>query len=366
MKNGSSTTYLIIGVLALGMMAWLCGCGGGGDLSGQGGDNFTLQMVESGTDGAGVVQTSTAAVPTAGYQGVPPEAVALRVTIGHIRVIPVEAPPIRLDMPEDTVIDVLALPSSWSLLEQDLPPGDYHKLELIVASAEMEFNDESVEPVFVPSGAQTGLKLPMEFTISDGYNTVLQLDWNTHNSVHCTGNGQWMLQPMALIVTDISQEETADTVTVTATSLSPAEVNPGDTEVPMFKLVFSVDDNFASIEALDVTLLGTATAADVDTVEVWVDGGDDVFNPADPGTDDASIGSAPMDASPTTIDITDQQFSFPGTLTLFVSYNVAVAASPGTVGASIATASDISSPDDITGAFPLDSGLATIPEPPAP
>ena len=134
----------------------------------------------------------------------------------------------------------------------------------------------------------------------------------------------------------------------------------------MLQLDFELDDNFASIAALDVTLLGTATAADVDTVEVWVDGGDDVFNPADPGTDDASIGTAAVSASPTTLDITDQQFSFPGTLTLFVSYDVAVAASPGTVGASIAAASDISSPDDITGAFPLESGLATIPEPPAP
>ena len=364
MNSTSPVTYTMVGVLAIALIGLVSGCGGSGVPFV--GDNFALQMVDSGTDGAGVVQTSTAVVPTAGYQGVPPDAVALRVTIGQIRVIPVDAPPIRLDMPEDTVIDVLALPSSWSLLEQDLPPGDYQKLELIVASAEMEFNDESVEPVFVPSGAQTGLKLPIEFTISDGYNTVLKLYWNTHNSVHCTGNGQWMLQPMALIVTDISQEETADTVTVTATSLAPAEVSVGATQVPMLQLDFELDDNFASIAALDVTLLGTATAADVDTVEVWVDGGDDVFNPADPGTDDASIGSAPMGDSPTTIDITDQQFSFPGTLTLFVSYDVAVAASPGTVGASIAAASDISSPDDITGAFPLESGLATIPEPPAP
>ena len=359
MNSTSPVKYTMVGVLAFALIGLASGCGGSGvPLVG---DNFALQMVDSGADGAGVVQTSAAAVPTGGYQGVPPDAVALRVTIGQIRVIPVDAPPIRLDMPEDTVIDVLALPSSWSLLGRDLPSGDYQKLELIVASAEMEFNDESVESVFVPSGAQTGLKLPIEFTISDGYNTVLQLDWNTHNSVHCTGNGQWMLQPMALIVTDMSQEETADTVTVTATSLAPAEVSAGATQVPMLQLDFELDDNFASIEALDVTLLGTATAADVDTVEVWVDGGDDVFNPADPGTDDASMGSAPMGVSPTTIDITDQQFSFPGTLTLFVSYDVAVAASPGTVGASIAAASDISSPDDITGAFPLESVPATIP-----
>lgn len=361
MNDVSPVKCMLVGVLAIGVVALICGCGGSGAPSAS--DSFALQMVDSGTAGAGVVQTSTAAVPSASSQGVPEDAVALRVTIGQIRVIPVGAPPIRLDMLEDTVIDVLALPASWSLLEQDLPPGGYEKLELIVASAEMEFDDQSVEPVFVPSGAQTGLKLPIEFTISDGYNTVLQLDWNTHNSVHCTGNGQWMLQPMAVIVTNISQEETADTVTVTATSLAPDEVNPGDTEVPMFKLDFSVDDNFARIEALDVSLIGTGVVEDVAQVEVWFDtDADGEFSP----DDDASIGSAPMGASPTTIDITDQQFSFPGTLTLFVSYDVAVAASPGTVGASIAAPSDISSPDDITGAFPLQSGLATIPEPPVP
>ncbi len=361
MNSSSPVESALLAVLSIALIGLVAGCGGSGVPFV--GDNFVLHMGDSGAAGAGVAQTSAAVVATAGYQGVPPEAVALRVTIGQIRVIPVGAPPIRLDMSEDTVIDVLNLPASWPLLEEDLPPGDYEKLELIVASAEIEFNDESVEPVFVPSGAQTGLKLPIQFTISDGYNTILQLDWNTHNSVHCTGNGQWMLEPMALIVTDISQGET---VTVTATSIAPAEVSPGATQVPMLQLDFALDDNFASIAALDVTLLGTATAADVDTVEVWVDGGDDVFNPADPGTDDASIGSAPMGASPTTLDITDQHFSFPGTLTLFVSYDVAVGASPGTVGASIAAASDISSPDDITGVFPLESGLATIPEPPAP
>jgi len=202
MNNALSVKYAIAGVLVIGMVGWFWGCGGGDALSG----DFALQMVDSGTDGAGAVQTSTAVVPSAGSQGVPSNAVALRVTIGQIRVIPVGAPPIRLDMAEDTVIDLLDLPASWSLLEQDLPPGDYQKLELIVASAEMEFNDESVEPVFVPSGAQTGLKLHIEFSISDGYNTVLQLDWNTHNSVHCTGNGQWMLQPICLTVTEIAEQ----------------------------------------------------------------------------------------------------------------------------------------------------------------
>jgi len=130
----------------------------------------------------------------------------------------------------------------------------------------------------------------------------------------------------------------------------------------MLQLDFTVDNNFARIEALAVTLLGTGTVADVDTVEVWVDGGDGVFNPDDTLTDDASIGTASMDPSPATVDITDQQFSSPGPLTLFVSYDIAAGATgPVDLGASIATASDISSPDDITGAFPLESGLASIP-----
>ena len=352
MKNAK---YAIIGVLVIGMVGWICGCGGGA--SGVSDDGFVLQMVDSGTDGAGVVQTSAAVVPSAGIQGVPTDAVALRVTIGQIRVIPVGAPPIRLDMPANTVIDILNL-GSWSLLEKDLPPGDYEKLELIVASAELELPGAIVLPVVVPSGAQTGLKLPIAFSISDGYNTVLALDWNTDNSVHCTGNGQWKLQPMCLIVMEITQPETVDEVEVTATSLAPAGVSAGATQVPMLQLDFTVDDNFAKIQALDVTLLGTGTVADVNTVEVWVDGGDGIFNLAD----DASIGTASMSASPVTVDITDQQFSYPGTLRLFVSYDIAAGATgPVDLGASIVDAADIASPDTITGAFPLNSGLASIP-----
>ena len=345
MMSSSFVRCVLVGLGAVGMVGLVAGCGGGSSPS----DNFSLRMVDSGAGSRSIAGGDGLVSARAGSQGPPANAVALRVTVEEIRAIPVEGPPVRLALAEATVIDVLNLPASFTVLEQDLPPGDYVKLELIVASAELELDDTTVLPVDVPSGTQTGLKLPVQYTIDDGYNTVLALDWNTGNSIHCTGNGQWKLRPTALTVTEITQVETVDNVTVVCTDIAPAQATQGATEVGMLQLDFTVDDNFATIEGLGVSLTATSTgaAADVDNVDVWLDGGDGVFNPGDPGTDDAPIGTAAFGGSPTTVDITDQTFNNPDTLTLWVSFDIAAGATTGkAVGASVTV---VTSPDNVLG-----------------
>ncbi|MFQ6131394.1 MAG: DUF4382 domain-containing protein [Armatimonadota bacterium] len=335
------------------------GCGGGGSAPGVGASsNFELRMTDSSVS-AGSVQAS------AGQQGIPEEATALRVYISEIRAIPAgDGEPVLVSTAEQ-VIDLTDLENqTFTLVEADLPPGDYSHIGLIVSKAEIELPG-SVEPVEVkvPSGPQTGMKLKYDFHIVDGENTVLTLDWNTGNSVHCTGNGKWILRSTALIVIATEQVPTNDTVTVTVVDISPAEVGPGDADVGMLKLEFEIDDNFADIDTLSVTLTGTDPVSDVSDVSVYLDGGAPPDGSLDPLGDDVELAAAAVGGTSVLLDIPDQTVNYDGDdldtdpdLVLFIACDIASGASDGnTVGVSIDPANDIVSADSNGDSVPDDT-----------
>jgi hypothetical protein len=52
----------------------------------------------------------------------------------------------------------------------------------------------------VPSGMETGIKLNHQFTIESDNLYELYLDFNVDKSVHITGNGEYMLQPVIRVM----------------------------------------------------------------------------------------------------------------------------------------------------------------------
>jgi len=374
MMGCSIVRRLLIGIGTVGMVWLVCGCGGGG---GSSGDNFELRMVDSSSESRGVGAGDGLVGVRAGSQGIPLNAATLEVTIDQIRAIPEGGPPVRRSFDPPIVIDLMSLSPTFTVWDEDLPPGEYVKLELIVSSAQMTFDDGTDPvPVTVPSGPQTGLKFPIKFTIANGIHTTLVLDWNTGNSLHQTGNGVWMLRPTAMTVTEIQTQETVDDVSVTAQSLAPPSVGANDAGVPMLQLDFTVNDNFATIDAIDVSLIGTVTPTDVTKAHIWRDapeGPSDppngVFNPL-PGGSDVHIGEAEFSTAGVASINFDQieVFTAGDTLTLFVTYDLAY---QGTISADVGASIEegaISSPDTIVlgdplATWPLQSGLASIPAP---
>ncbi len=373
MMGCSIVRRLLIGIVTVGMVWLVCGCGGGG---GSSGDNFELRMVDSSSESRGVGAGDGLVGVRAGSQGIPLNAATLEVTIDQIRAIPDGGPPVRRSFDPPIVIDLMTLSPTFTVWDDDLPPGEYVKLELIVSSAQMTFDDDTDPvPVTVPSGPQTGLKFPIQFTIANGIHTTLVLDWNTGNSLHQTGNGVWMLRPTAMTVTEIQTQDTVDDVTVTHQGLAPSSVNAGDLGVLMLQLDFTVDDNFATIDAIDVSLYGDADPADVAWVHIWRDapeGPSDppngVFNPL-PGGSDVHIGEAKPISGVASINFDQiEVFTAGDTLTLFLTCDIASGVvGPKDIGVEIADGA-ISSPDTILlgdplATWPLQSGLASIPAP---
>lgn len=135
------------------------------------------------------------------------------VDIGAVEIVPAdgEGDPVLLSEDgTDGFIDLLDLQGSitHTLAELDIEAGDYSQIRLIVEAARVElvegytFNDGSTEKdLFVPSGAQTGIKLNLApangdengeedgapVTIAEG-ETVLVVDFDVSRSFVVQGN----------------------------------------------------------------------------------------------------------------------------------------------------------------------------------
>ncbi len=71
---------------------------------------------------------------------------------------------------------------TFLLGSEDVPAGKYSQIRLIIDSAFVGVNGE-VHEMFVPSGAQTGLKLGAHFTVNEGSTYSLVLDFDAGRSV---------------------------------------------------------------------------------------------------------------------------------------------------------------------------------------
>src|SRR4051812_25914884 len=89
------------------------------------------------------------------------------------------------------VTDVTTLPH---LVDGGLAPGHYDQLRIVVASASIVVNGQTL-PLVIPSGANTGLKA-LPFDVASRQDTVLLLDFDVAQSVNLQGDGTYKLQPV--------------------------------------------------------------------------------------------------------------------------------------------------------------------------
>lgn len=102
-----------------------------------------------------------------------------------------------------------------------VPDGTYDQIRFIVESATLSLCDDA-EPssceefdVFVPSGAQTGIKVNVQppLIVAEGANQTLIVDFDVERAVVETppGSGNYLLKPTALrVITEMGSEAGAD------------------------------------------------------------------------------------------------------------------------------------------------------------
>lgn len=99
-----------------------------------------------------------------------------------------------------------------------LPSGTYQEIRLVLGGDSYVVADGLVEPLNVPSGTTSGLKLKGPFTVAGGGVLTLALDLDLDLSLRVTGNGQWMMNPV--IGVDVVETGAADFVVGTVPSNS--------------------------------------------------------------------------------------------------------------------------------------------------
>lgn len=81
----------------------------------------------------------------------------------------------------------------------ELSTGTYGQIRLMLTDAWLVIDGEDVG-LRVPSADQTGLKLVSGFEVLPDVETQIVLDFDAEESVHRTGNGQWMMRPTIRII----------------------------------------------------------------------------------------------------------------------------------------------------------------------
>jgi hypothetical protein len=194
----TSTNRFTVAALVLVLASTGCGGGGGGSDGGTG--TLTLSITDAPVDGAAAV-----VVEFTGVELKP---------VGGSRVV--------FDFDTPRQIDLLALQGGASepLLDGvEVPAGDYSWIRLAV-NAESGVLDSYVELVggarvslFIPSGAQTGLKLQSGFTVAQGGIADFTIDFNLRKSVHDpVGQPDFFLRPALRLVDNLEVGSVSGTV----------------------------------------------------------------------------------------------------------------------------------------------------------
>lgn len=174
------------------------------------------------------------------------------------------------DFSEPKQIDLLAQQGGNAAVLLDgveVPAGDYNWIRLKVSATSgqtdsyIKFQDGSTYPLYIPSGAQTGLKLVSGFTVPAGGSADFTIDFDLRKSVHLPGStgADYKLKPALRLVNNVEVGAIAGTVSnslATQTGCSPAvyvysgadatpgDVNDSDTGTqPITTATVSMDDS---------------------------------------------------------------------------------------------------------------------------
>lgn len=176
--------------LSIAALALLAACGGGG---GSSTGHLSLNITDAPVD----------------------DAKSVLVQFSGVALKPADGPEVVIDFDQPRTIDLLALQggASATLLESvELVAGRYEWMRLMVQAQRgtldsyVTLADDSQRSLFVPSGAETGLKLVRGFTVPANGSASFTIDFDLRKSLVDPGNpaGDIFLKP-ALRVVDNAQ-----------------------------------------------------------------------------------------------------------------------------------------------------------------
>jgi len=150
----------------------------------------------------------------------------------------------------------------------------------------------------------------------------------------------------------------AASITVTGGSLTPSAANPGDTEKGLLYMDISVTKNTATFTGVTINRTGTGTDADIASVEVWRDDGDNTWE----GTgQDTQIGSGTFSGGSVTISGLSEALTTTA-VRFYVVFDIAATlSSPTATGGASVLNGGITASKTVTAFTAISSGDISLP-----
>ena len=168
---------------------------------------------------------------------------------------------ITLSQPNE-VVNLLTLTNgvAKTLADTTIPAGTYEQMRLLLGPNNTVKVNGTVYPLVVPSGLQTGIKLPLSFTVATNTTKDVFIDFNGQKSVfvHGTGNGEYILRPVVHAFDQLATGAVKGVLTDAATNLPLAGVTVMAEEVTtasvpdVARTVTTLADGSYVLDLLDV------------------------------------------------------------------------------------------------------------------
>ncbi|MFA5140149.1 MAG: LamG-like jellyroll fold domain-containing protein [Elusimicrobiota bacterium] len=164
----------------------------------------------------------------------------------------------------------------------------------------------------------------------------------------------------------LALSDAGDVLASSSSDITPQVFFPGSVNAPLLRLKLWTNGDFATLQKLSVAPLGTAAANRVNSLQLWRDDGDDVFNSS---ADQSLLGGLSFTGGKATFSLVGAgipQTIGPSTQTYFISWNVL----PGTMDLNKTLGLEIPATSDLVLAggvdavwdvpFPLQSAVRTL------
>ena len=248
--------YLSTTLVAL-TLPIISACGGGGSSSGSGSGELSVAVTDAAVDSA--------------------ERVVVEFTAVEIK--PQEGEPLMFELDAPEQIDLLSVQGADFaplISGETVPAGNYNWIRLLINDNDcdnlapgnnppgsfIDLGTGGIEPLHVPSGSQSGLKLNTGFTVAAGGQTNVTIDFDVRKSVTAP-NGQdcHFLRPSLRLVDNLEVGHINGTVTV------PASENCADGGLAVY-LFEGADAAVDDIDGVDPDPITSAIVDDEGQYEI--------------------------------------------------------------------------------------------------
>lgn len=116
-----------------------------------------------------------------------------------------------------------------NIAQVSVPAGSYDQVRLILGANNTVVVDGVTHPLTVPSGQTSGVKVFGTFNVPAGGTQEIVLDWDAARSVHETGAGDWIMNPVVRLVVLSQTGRISGTVLPTSVTTTVRALSGGDT-----------------------------------------------------------------------------------------------------------------------------------------